>query len=76
VEVVAELAKEFGFTDIDGSQPPSIRSLKYLLPNFVFPQIEKEAGKPIPRWVKDNIPDILLPWSIFSSGPPPEMDTR
>ena len=76
VEVVAELAKEFGFTDIDGRQPPSIRSLKYLLPNFVFPQIEKEGGKPIPRWVKDNIPDILLPWSIFSSGPPPEMDTR
>ena len=76
VEVVAELAKEFGFTDIDGRQPPSIRSLKYLLPNFVFPQIEKEAGKPLPRWIKDNIPDILLPWSTFSSGPPPEMDTR
>eukprot|EP00526_Cylindrotheca_closterium_P013942 CAMPEP_0113626932 /NCGR_PEP_ID=MMETSP0017_2-20120614/13938_1 /TAXON_ID=2856 /ORGANISM="Cylindrotheca closterium" /LENGTH=348 /DNA_ID=CAMNT_0000537149 /DNA_START=8 /DNA_END=1051 /DNA_ORIENTATION=- /assembly_acc=CAM_ASM_000147 len=50
VEVVAELANEFGFTDIDGSQPPSIRSLRYLLPNFVFPQIEKEAGKPIPQW--------------------------
>ena len=76
VEVVAELAKEFGFTDLDGSQPPSIRSLQYLLPNFVFPQVEKEAGKPVPDWIKNNVPDILLPWSTFSSGPPPEMDTR
>jgi dehydrogenase/reductase SDR family protein 1 len=76
VEVVAELAKEFDFTDQDGSRPPSIRSLQYLLPNFVFPQIEKESGKPLPDWMKDNLPDILLPWSVFSSGPPPEMDSR
>lgn len=75
VEVVAELAKEFDFYDSDGSQPPSIRSLQYLLPNFVFPQIEKEAGKPIPDWIKNNVPDVLVPWSTFSSGPPPEMDT-
>ncbi|CAJ1934814.1 unnamed protein product [Cylindrotheca closterium] len=70
VEVVAELANEFGFTDIDGSQPPSIRSLRYLLPNFVFPQVEKEAGKPIPQWIKNNVPDLLVPWSVFSSPPP------
>lgn len=78
IEVVAELAKEFDFTDVDGNIPPSIRSLKYLLPNFVFPLIEKEMeeGKEIPAWVKDNIPDVLLPWSTFSSGPPPEMDNR
>ena len=77
VEVVAELAKEFDFTDVDGTQPPSIRSLQYLLPNFVFPQIEKESGgKPLPDWIKNNVPDILLPWSTFSSGPPPDMDTR
>jgi dehydrogenase/reductase SDR family member 1 len=76
VEVVAELATEFGFTDIDGSRPSSIRSLKYLLPNFVFPAIEKESGEQIPDWIRNNVPDILLPWSVFSSGPPPEMDTR
>ena len=76
VEVVAELADEFGFTDVDGNRPPSIRSLKYLLPNFVFPQVEKEAGKPVPDWIRNNVPDILLPWSVFSSGPPPDMDTR
>lgn len=76
VEVVAELAKELEFTDSDGSQPPSIRSLQYLLPNFVFPQIEKEMKKPVPDWIRNNIPDYLVPWSTFSSGPPPDMDTR
>ena len=76
VEVVAEIANELGFTDVDGNVPPSIRSLKYLLPNFVFPQVEKEAGKPVPDWIKENVPDLLLPWSVFSSGPPPEADTR
>jgi len=78
VEVVAELATEFGFTDTNGNRPSSIRSLQYLLPNFVFPSIEKELedGKEIPAWIKDNIPNILLPWSVFSSGPPPEMDSR
>jgi dehydrogenase/reductase SDR family protein 1 len=73
VEVVAELARELDFTDVDGSVPASIRSLKYLLPNFVFPQIEKQSGKPVPAWMKESIPDFLLPWSIFS-GPPPETD--
>jgi len=76
VEVVAELAREFDFSEEDGSKPASIRSLQYLLPNFVFPQVERESGKPVPGWIRDNVPDILLPWSVFSSGPPPEQDTR
>ena len=42
VEVVAELAAEFDFSEDDGSRPASIRSLQYLLPNFVFPQVEAE----------------------------------
>lgn len=73
VQVVAELAKELDFYDDESKmyRPPSIRSLQYLLPNFVFPSIEAESGKPIPDWIKNNIPDILLPWSVFS-GPPPE----
>jgi len=72
VEVVAELARELGFSDIDGSRPPSIRSLAYLCPNFVFPSIEAGGGT-VPRWVRDNVPDINLPWSIFAS-PPPDRD--
>jgi dehydrogenase/reductase SDR family protein 1 len=74
VVVVAELAKELGFTDLDGRIPPSIRSLKFILPSFVFPQIEKESGSPVPSWISDNVPDYLLPWSVFSSGPPPTVD--
>ena len=74
VQVVAELAKELDFTDTNGLQPPSIRSLQYLLPNFVFPQLEKETGQPVPDWIRTNVPDIRIPWSVFSAfGPPPEM---
>ena len=73
VVVVAELARERGFAEDDGSVPPSIRSLKYLAPNFIFPQIEQEAGEPLPAWLKDNVPDVLLPWVVFSGGPPPEL---
>lgn len=72
VIVVAELATELGFTDIGGKTPASIRSLKFILPGFVFPQIEKESGAPFPSWVTDNVPDFLLPWSVFSGGPPPQ----
>ncbi len=71
VEVAAELATEFGFCDTDGTTPPSIRSLRFLLPNFVFPQIEAESGMRIPTWLRDNVPDLLLPWSVFG-GPRPE----
>ncbi|KAH8063518.1 hypothetical protein JL722_2693 [Aureococcus anophagefferens] len=46
VEVIAELADEFGFDDV-----------------------EKEAGKPVPAWIRDNVP--TAPWSVFR-GPPPE----
>ena len=74
VVVVAELAKELGFTDINGTMPPSIRNLKFILPSFVFPQIEKQTGAPLPEWLTNNIPDYLLPWSVFSSGPPPTVD--
>jgi len=73
VGVVAELAKFVGFVDEDGRRPPSIRSLRYLLPSFVFPKIEKEInGGKIPDFIKFNIPDYLLPWDVFMSGPPPE----
>jgi len=75
VAVVAELARDLGFTDIGGEMPPSIRSLKFILPGFVFPQIEKESGAPLPVWITDNVPDYLLPWSVFSGGPPPSSQT-
>ncbi|CAN0484131.1 unnamed protein product, partial [Hapterophycus canaliculatus] len=39
VHVVAELAKEYGFTDVGGESPPSIRSLRFLLPPYLFPTL-------------------------------------
>lgn len=74
VVVVAELAEELQFTDINGSRPASIRNLRFIVPNFVFPQIEKQSGGPLPSWITDNVPDFLLPWSVFSGGPPPTAD--
>jgi dehydrogenase/reductase SDR family protein 1 len=72
VIVVAELAKEIGFTDVDGTVPASIRNLQFILPGIVFPQMEKKNGRrSIPGWIKNNVPDVLLPWFIFSGGPPP-----
>jgi hypothetical protein len=40
----------------------------------VFLQIEKKSGTSLPGWVKGNVPDYLLPWFIFSGGPPPVSD--
>ena len=74
VAVVAELARDLNFAEADGSVPPSIRSLRYLAPNFIFPQIERESGSPVPDWLKAAVPDWLLPWSVFSQGPPPDPD--
>jgi len=64
-QVVAELAKEYGFVDENGNQPPSIRSLKFLLPTYGF---DEETRKKVPDWF---IPDWKLPWSIMANGAPP-----
>ena len=48
VQVVAELARDLDFADVDGNRPPSIRSLAFLFPQFIFPQIEAESGQTVP----------------------------
>ena len=65
-QVVAELASEYGFTDITGLTPPSIRSLKFLLPGYAF---DKKMRERVPDWL---IPDWKLPFWMMSQGPPPE----
>uniref|UniRef100_A0A6U5IRZ3 Uncharacterized protein n=1 Tax=Grammatophora oceanica TaxID=210454 RepID=A0A6U5IRZ3_9STRA len=67
-QVVAELADEYGFTDVDGKKPPSIRSLKFLLPSYAF---DEETRKKIPDWM---IPDWKLPFSVMAQGRPPDKD--
>jgi len=32
-------------------------------PKFAAPP---ETGKPVPDWVWENVPDWLLPWSVFT----------
>ena len=67
-QVVAELAQEYGFTDINGRTPPSIRSLKFLLPAY---GMDKETREKVPDWL---IPDFKLPFFIMASGAPPSKD--
>ncbi len=65
-QVVAELAEEYGFTDENGKQPPSIRSLKFLIPAY---GMDKETREKVPSWL---IPNLKLPFSIMANGAPPE----
>mmetsp|Transcript_17793 Transcript_17793/g.36966 ORF Transcript_17793/g.36966 Transcript_17793/m.36966 type:complete len:345 (-) Transcript_17793:31-1065(-) len=63
VQIVAELAEEYGFTDEGGKQPLSIRSLPFLIPNYAIKE-------PLPTWVKSLIPNFKLPLSIMANGNP------
>lgn len=76
VQVVAELATEYDFTDIDGrSVPPSIRSLRFLLYNYLI-QTNPILQNRIPyQW----IPDIRIPFWLLvmaQGGPPPSSDSE
>ena len=65
---MAELAQEYGFTDEFGKQPPSIRSLKFLLPAY---GMDEETRKKTPSWL---IPDWKLPFFLMANGAPPPLD--
>lgn len=68
VLVVAELAKEYGFVDVGGQVPPSIRSLRFLIPTYVFPRALPK-GVRLPSSI---VPDWLIPLDIMRNGKPPE----
>ncbi|WP_224095314.1 SDR family NAD(P)-dependent oxidoreductase [Nostoc sp. MS1] len=55
IQIVAELAKQYGLVDKDGNLPASLRSLRFLLP-LALPALKKYS------WL---IPDLKLPWSIL-----------
>lgn len=69
-QVVAELAQEYGFTDINGRQPPSIRSLRFLLPSYAF---DEQTREKIPQWM---IPDWKLPFWVMAGGRPPKPEEQ
>jgi dehydrogenase/reductase SDR family member 1 len=71
VQVVAELATEYGFTDVDGKTvPPSIRSLRFLLYNYVIQKSPLLRNRIPSTW----IPDIRIPFWIMAQGRPPSTD--
>lgn len=55
VQVVAELAKQYGIVDQDGNSPVSLRSLRFLLP-LALPALKKYPSL---------IPDLKVPWSLL-----------
>ena len=67
-QVVAEVAEEYGFTDIDGRIPPSIRSLRFLIPTY---GMDEQTRSKVPSWM---IPDWKLPFWLMSQGAPPSQE--
>ncbi len=59
VQIVAELAREYGLVDADGKRPASLRSLRFVLP-YAVPGLRQYAG-----WV----PDLEVPWPVLLLGP-------
>ncbi|MEI2579162.1 SDR family NAD(P)-dependent oxidoreductase [Scytonema sp. PRP1] len=55
VQIVAELARQYGIVDKDGERRVSLRSLRFLVP-FALPGLRKHS------WL---IPDIKVPWSLL-----------
>jgi len=68
--VVAELAKAMRVTDVTGLTPPSIRSLKFLIPAVAIGRYGKGMSEQTKRWLVENTPDILLPFSVMAGGSP------
>ncbi len=59
VQIVAELAREYGLVDAGGDRPASLRSLRFVLP-YAVPALREYAG-----WV----PDLEMPWPFLLLGP-------
>lgn len=55
VQIVAEVAQQYGIVDRDGNLPASLRSLRFILP----------MGLPALRKYSWLIPNIKMPWSLL-----------
>jgi hypothetical protein len=67
-QVVAELAEQYGFHDIGGNRPPSIRSLRFLLPCYGMTYEQRKSIS------IERIPDWKLPFWIMGMGQPPRKE--
>jgi NAD(P)-dependent dehydrogenase (short-subunit alcohol dehydrogenase family) len=59
VQIVAELAREYGLVDAGGDRPASLRSLRFVLP-YAVPALRQYAGL---------VPDLEMPWPFLLLGP-------
>ncbi|WP_367142454.1 SDR family NAD(P)-dependent oxidoreductase [Anabaena sp. AL93] len=55
IQIVAEVAKRYGFVDENGNRPASLRSLRFILPRQI-PFLRNYAGL---------IPDLTIPWLVI-----------
>ncbi|WP_445632962.1 SDR family NAD(P)-dependent oxidoreductase [Nostoc sp. DSM 114161] len=55
LQIVAELANQYGIVDENGDRPASLRSLRFVLP----------AALPGLRKYSSLIPDVKVPWSLL-----------
>lgn len=67
--VVAEVAKQLGIRDLSGDIPPSIRSLRFLIPSLILNAFDKPPDG-LEDFLVKYVPDILMPMSLMSGGPP------
>ncbi|MBF2066147.1 MAG: SDR family NAD(P)-dependent oxidoreductase [Calothrix sp. C42_A2020_038] len=58
VQIVAEIARQYGIVDEGGTSPVSLRSLRFFLP-FALPGLRKYSSL---------IPDVKVPWSLLLIG--------
>lgn len=69
--IIAEVAKRYGIVDPETKvTPPSIRSLKYLIPALFLRARSEEFRQKYAPLVLKLSPDWLLPMSLFGSGDP------
>ena len=69
IEIVSELASECGFCEPSGAEaPPSIRSLKFLLPSYGMSKELRESQ--VGKILSKTIPDWKLPLQIMAQGRP------
>lgn len=69
--VTAEIAKRYDIKDPKTNIiPPSIRSLKFLMPAVLLKGKKPTDVRQIEDFLVNNVPDALLPMSIMASGSP------
>ena len=79
--MTAEVAKRYDIKDpISNYVPPSIRSLKFLIPSLILGSLklssaEKTKWKWLESWLISLLPDILLPMSLMAQGAPEQQKT-